>query len=362
MLRELELTNFRSYATARVKLHPEVTLVVGPNASGKTNLLEALYVLATTKSFRAADADLVRRGEEYYRVVVRGKAEYALGLAYTAGGWQKQLTRDGAKVPLAAHVGDLQVVLFEPAHLEMVSGPPEGRRRYVDFILCQTDRRYLKTLRSYKRVLRQRNALLGGAGGGAAVAGSQLFAWNVKLAELAVEIVARRTELLVALGASLPGLYAGVAGAAPELTLEYLPSVSGDYGDGFLEALERNLARDLAAGFTTIGPHREDWRVRFGGAAVGAVASRGEVRTLVLALKLAEMDYLESRTGRRPLLLLDDVFSELDSSRRASLINRLQGRQSVITTTDADAVVRAITSPLAVVRPEELVAAAGAPS
>jgi DNA replication and repair protein RecF len=152
-------------------------------------------------------------------------------------------------------------------------------------------------------------------------------------------------------------LYAGVAGVAPELKLEYLPSVGGEYADGFLEALERNLARDLAAGFTTIGPHREDWRVQFGGEAVGAVASRGEVRTLVLALKLAEMDYLEARTGKMPLLLLDDVFSELDSSRRASLINRLGGRQSIITTTDADAVVRAITSPLAVVRPEDLAAA-----
>ena len=371
----ISLTNFRSYAAAEFALHPEVTLVVGPNASGKTNLLESLYVLATTKSFRAADRDLVRRGSDFLRIVASGsETEYALGLS-VAPVMEKRVSHNGDKRTLAAHIGELQITLFEPDHLNILSGAPEGRRRYLDFILCQTDRGYIKTLQAYKRVLRHRNALLEGSDGrGAVVAPGapgalaasgaapgatgalavQLFPWNLKLTELAMEIVSRRAGLVGALNKLVPGLYAGIAGSEVELFMEYLPGMPlASYGDDFLAALERNLRRDMAAGFTTIGPHREDWRVSFNGAAVGSVASRVETRTLVLALKLAEMDYLEARSGRRPLLLLDDVFSELDHNRRVGLLERLSGHQSVITTTDADSITRDIAAEFAIVRPED---------
>ncbi|HSX02852.1 MAG TPA: DNA replication/repair protein RecF [Candidatus Saccharimonadia bacterium] len=348
-LRELELTNFRSYERARFELHPAVTLVVGPNASGKTNLLESLYVLASTKSFRAKDRDLVRHEQDHFRIVAAGdEAEYALGLSTAGGGLEKKLTHDGAKKTLLAHIGQIQVTLFEPTDLELVAGPPEERRKYLDFILCQTDRRYLKTLQAYKRVLRQRNALLEGFEIGPVR--DQIFAWDVQLAELALAVYERRQTLLAALNAALPALYGDIAGEAVSLELEYLPSVPGQrYGDEFLEALARNLPRDLGAGFTTIGPHREDFRIHFKAGAIGAIASRGETRTVVLALKLAEVAYAEAQTGRRPLLLLDDVFSELDHDRRGYLLERLQGHQAVITTTDADAVTREIRSSHAII-------------
>jgi DNA replication and repair protein RecF len=358
----LEVTNFRSYEGAAFELHPDVTLVVGPNASGKTNLLESLYVLASTKSFRAKDRDLVRHGQDFFRIVARGvedgmgtgvghdpgvgsdpvRVEYAMGLSVAGGptgaGLEKRITHDGVKKTLVGHVGVMQVTLFEPNDLELVSGSPDGRRKYLDFILCQTDRRYLKTLQDYKRVLRQRNALLEGFEIGA-VRG-QIFAWDVKLAELALEIYERRVGLLGVLNEATPLLYRDIAGEVVELRLEYVPSVEGVYAESFLETLTRNLMRDLGAGFTTIGPHREDFRVRFKGAEIGAVASRGEVRTVVLALKLAELGYAEDTTGVRPLLLLDDVFSELDRDRRGYLLGRLRDHQTIITTTDADAVAR----------------------
>jgi len=348
-LLRVSLTNFRSYDTAEFSLHPEVTLVVGPNASGKTNMLESLFVLATTKSFRAADRDLVRKDQDFFRVVASDEqTEYALGLS-VAPVTEKRVSHNGDKRTLSAHVGEIQVALFEPTDLDMVTGPPDLRRRYLDFILCQTDKGYLKTLQAYKRVLRHRNALLEGFDERAVA--SQLFAWNLKLTELAMEMAGRRIELLEALNELVPKLYADIAGSPVVLAMEYLPSVPADsYGDNFLVALEKNLRRDLAAGFTTIGPHREDWRVSFNGSAVGAVASRGETRTLVLALKLAEMDYLEARTGRRPLLLLDDVFSELDHSRRVALLRRLGGRQSVITTTDADSITHDIVNNFTIIR------------
>lgn len=338
-LHRVELTNFRSYEGAAFELHPDVTLVVGPNASGKTNLLESIYVLASTKSFRARDRDLIRADGDHFRIVVASDGpEYALGMSTLGGGVTKKITHDGVKRALAAHVGHIQVTLFEPSELALLAGPPEGRRRYLDFLLCQTDQRYLVTLQHYRRALKQRNALLDAAWG--PVARDQLFTWNLKLAELAVEIYRRRINLLTALGDSTPLLYRDIAGEAAPVSFRYLPSVQGAYDEEFVLALERNLDRDLAAGFTTIGPHREDFAVSFKGGDVMAVASRGEVRTLVLAMKLAELTYAEATTGIRPVLLLDDVFSELDKQRRAYLLDRLDGYQTVITTTDADAITK----------------------
>ena len=336
----MALTNFRSYEQAEFELHPEVTIVAGPNASGKTNLLESLYVLAVTKSFRAHDRDLVRHEQDFFRVVVRAEAaEYALGMSTAGGSVAKKVTHDGAAKPLAAHVGTLQVTLFEPTELELVAGPPEGRRRYLDFLLSQTDRGYLRTLQQYRRVLKQRNALLSGFEVGQIR--DQIFTWDLRLAELAAEIYRRREELIAVLNEMVPDLYGEVAGGREAVGFAYVPSVAGDYAEGFAEALTRNLPRDLAAGFTTIGPHREDFKVAFKNNDIMAVASRGEVRTVVLAMKLAELGYAEARTGVRPVLLLDDVFSELDGRRRGYLLERLNDHQTLITTTDADSVTRA---------------------
>ncbi len=354
-INELELTNFRSYESARFELHPDVTIVVGPNASGKTNLLESLYVLASTKSFRAKDRDLVRHDRDFFRVVARtDEREYAFGLSVATGAMEKRITHDGVRRTLVGHIGQIQVTLFEPSDLELVSGSPEGRRRYLDFILCQTDRGYLKTLQQYRRVLKQRNALLDGFD--MERIREQIFAWDVKLAELACEVYGRRQVLLGVLNKAIPLLYGEIAGGHVGVELEYMPSVAGEYAQGFLETLARNLTRDLAAGFTTIGPHREDFRVRFKNNDITAVASRGEVRTVVLACKLAELEYAEAQTGVRPILLLDDVFSELDRERRSFLLNRLRDHQTIITTTDADAITREFQTPHAIISTAGLMA------
>jgi DNA replication and repair protein RecF len=254
---------------------------------------------------------------------------------------EKRVSHDGVKRSLVSHVGQLQVTLFEPTDLLLVSGPPESRRKYLDFILCQTDRGYLKTLQQYRRALKHRNALLDSPD--FPFVKDQIFTWDLQLANLAGEIYTRRTRLLADLNDALPQLYGDIAGGREDMILTYKPSVASlPYTETFLEALSRGLARDMAAGFTTIGPHREDFEIGFKGGLVEAVASRGEVRTLVLALKLAELDYAQKQTGQRPLLLLDDVFSELDRDRRGFLIERLRDHQTVITTTDADAVTREI--------------------
>jgi DNA replication and repair protein RecF len=334
----IELVNFRSYEDRRFRLSPNINLVVGPNASGKTNLLESVFVLALTRSFRAHDKELVRHDQDFYRVVGQGKGqEFALAYSNQDGKQEKKVSHNQAKKPLAQHIGRIQVVLFEPGDLDMVAGAPEIRRRYLDYILCQTDRQYLLVLAQYKRILRQRNALLSDFN--TSRIKDEIFAWDIKLTEVAAEIYRRRTELLERLQPLAEEFYYGIADERIDLRLEYLPSVpEEDYANGFMTALTSNLTRDLAVGYTTIGPHREDFKISFGHNKVTAVASRGEIRTAVLAMKLAELDYCQASSGQKPILLLDDVFSELDQRRRQDLLVRLQDHQTIITTTEADAI------------------------
>lgn len=338
MINYLRLENFRSYRKGEFELHPDITLVVGPNASGKTNLLESLYVLSRTKSFRAKDADLVRRGESYYLVEVSHSGEsVSLGFSGEGLSSEKRIRRNGVRKSLASHIGTVPVVLFEPSDLQLVSGPPEGRRRYLDGVLAQTDRAYLKSITEYKRILRQRNTLL--SEGDKPGLRDELFGWDVQLAQSANIIYQKRVKLLQHINEVAAGLYEDIAAISVPISLDYQATVdTSDYSSAFIEELASRVRADLGAGFTTIGPHREDFSVSFKGQPINTVASRGEVRTLVLVLKLAELLYNESVTNTRPLLLLDDVFSELDTSRRSYLLKRLQGYQSVITTTDADIV------------------------
>jgi len=353
-LDRLTLTNFRTYQDQQFELDPAITLVVGPNASGKTNLLESIYVLASTKSFRAKDRELIHHGADHYRIVAAaGHEQYALAYQFQDGHQTKKASHNDVKRPLSKHVGQIQAVLFEPGDLAMVSGPPEGRRRYLDYILCQTDAEYLTALNQYRRALKQRNSLLSNFD--TARIKDEIFAWDVKLTEFASTIYSKRQQLVAYLNQRINGIYASIAGGMVEFELNYLPSVKGqNYSDSFLSALATNLTHDLAAGFTTIGPHREDFDISFRGNDITAVASRGEVRTVVLALKLAELEYSEEQSGRRPLLLLDDVFSELDHQRRRDLLLRLTEHQVVITTTEADAIVPDIGSKYRLIETEAI--------
>lgn len=338
VLSRLQLFNFRSYGEQEFNLSEGVNLVIGPNASGKTNFLESLYVLASTKSFRGRDKDLISHNQNYYRIVGSfNEVEYALAFVNDDEKTQKQITWNGVKKTLSGHVGQIQAVLFEPGDLGMVAGAPEIRRRYLDFMLCQTNPNYLQALSGYRRVLKQRNSLL--ANFDTSRIKAEIFVWDIKLTQLAEEIYKNRIKLLKYLNPRAQALYSQIAASDTELELNYKPSVEAEsYADNFMTSLATRLTADLAAGFTTIGPHREDFGIQFKGRNITSVASRGETRTAVLALKLAELEYCEEVTGIRPLLLLDDVFSELDHRRRRDLVKRLQGYQTVITATEAEAI------------------------
>lgn len=334
MISRLTLTNFRSYSEFTTDLNPKLTVVVGPNATGKTNLLEAVFVLATTKSFRAKDTELIRHGESFYRLTAdTTDGEIGLGYQKNDQNTEKRAYHQGNKQSLIKHLSRLKVVLFEPNDTQLILGAPDRRRRYLDFILTQTNPNYLTLTHRYRRVLQQRNRLLSDWTGDTA----ELFAWNVKLAELAADIDAARRQVVDHINKLAESSYAKIAGKAEPVELNYLGAADPlDYPSHFIRLLEANQARDLGAGFTTIGPHRDDMEVNFKDSDITTVASRGEIRTVVLTLKLAELTYIKQATGISPILLLDDVFSELDDQRRTLLTQAFDGHQVIITTTDGD--------------------------
>ncbi|HEY1064379.1 MAG TPA: DNA replication and repair protein RecF [Candidatus Saccharimonadales bacterium] len=337
MIANLRLQHFRSYADASFEFNPGVNIIVGPNASGKTNLLEAVLVTARGSSYRVADADLVMFEQPWARLdgVMSDDTERIIKLvqsprpskSYDIGG--KPLKRLTAQY-------QLPVVLFEPNHLMLLSGSPDGRRAYLDDLLEQTLSGYQNIRLQYARTLRQRNALLKR---GPSVA-EQLFPWNLRLSELAGKIVRARSELVITLNDRLAQLYKDLSHSPAEVLISYESKFEPlQYESLLLKKLEANQDIDFARGFTGNGPHREDFTVTYDGREATETASRGEIRTAVLALKIMELQILEQASGQRPIILLDDVFSELDGSRRKLLTSYIEDYQAFITTTDADIVV-----------------------
>lgn len=337
MITDIRLQAFRSYDDASFEVSPSVNIIVGPNASGKTNLLEAILVLSRGGSYRVRDVDLIQFDKPWARLD-----------AHTAGGErvlklirepaQKVFEIDGQLIRRLTARYRLPVVLFEPTHLQLLTGSPELRRTYLDELLDQLQPGYRTTLRHYQRTLAQRNALLKH---GAAQAAPQLFPWNIRLSELAGTIVKKRVELIDTLSETFTTLYAELSETDKAVSLAYLPKFSVDrYETHMLHRLEADLDIDCARGFTASGPHREDFQVLFDEHLAAETASRGEARTAVLALKVLELQQLEQLHGQPPLLLLDDVFSELDGSRRRLLTKYIEPYQSFITTTDADVVLK----------------------
>lgn len=308
--------------------------MVGPNASGKTNLLEALYVAARGKSFKARDAHLISHHRPWARIdidlagnnprTVKLKEARPVEKSFEVGTQTARRLKPEHLLP---------VVLFEPEHLRLLNGSPRLRREYLDGLIAQIYSQRAELIRRYDRVLKQRNALLKQRTSDQ----DELFVWSVKLAELGGQIYDWRQELVAQLNKHVPGIYSALAGGKHSVSIRYEPSVTGDYKAGLHKHLLSDV--DSRVGFTSAGPHRDDIAFSLDGILSSQAASRGENRTLVLTAKLTELALVEEKFKTKPLLLLDDVFSELDGRRRRELAAYLKGYQTIITTTDADAVV-----------------------
>lgn len=327
-------------------------MVIGPNGSGKTNLLEALYVLARGKSFRVADAELLQHNADWLRVEAKVDDRYRVLTLKKAGPKvEKRLQVDSVTKTRLSASALASVVLFEPRDMQLLTGSPERRREYLDSVLEQLEAGYARLTTQYRRALAQRNALLKQSHH---LPADHLFVWNVRLSELGAQIVSRRRELVQQLQVRASAVYSDISGQKSEVEVQYVTSVQASetaaVASALLHQLEGHIARDRERGFTSVGPHRDDLHLVLNGAPASTSASRGETRSLVVMLKLLEAELLQQRQQQAPLILLDDVFGELDARRRHALATRLHDYQVIITATDAEGVQDALPSSAHVIR------------
>jgi DNA replication and repair protein RecF len=351
-LNRLALENFRSYAAAELLPDERLTIVAGPNGAGKTNLLESIHVTITGRSHRAGtEGELVRHGAPWGRVrldVAAERGETARIELFLPGqgadpGLRKRLTLNGV-ARRTSTVGEVaRAVLFRPEEMLLLVGPPSERRRFLDSIIAQRDRRLARELTELSRVLAQRNALLRAIRREETTPAGLPF-WDERLATLGGSVTAARLALVAELAERLRPLHAAVAPsgeAGQAVRLAYLDSLkeawdrrSGD-AEALAEAYRRRIGevrqKELWNGVSLVGPQRDDLRVELNGRDVAEHASRGQQRTLILALKLAETELL-GEGGPHPIVLLDDIFSELDALRTERALALLLERGQVLVT------------------------------
>ena len=389
-LSHLTLANFRNFIQLELDLNPGVCVFFGANAQGKTTLLEAVYLLAIARSFRAKNerevvnfgaalqgepalvGGAIEKREErlavyigYQPQPVRGATSASLatgekpnggpstagrrgdgpGTPASNGLWsysvRKQIRVSRISRSAAELVGMVGAVLFSADDIELVYGPPSGRRRYLDILISQSDPLYIKALQRYQRVVRQRNQLLKTLREGRAEAGELEF-WDDELVREGSWLTWRRKEAMGHLSALGAEHYQRLGGADQRFQMEYSPSVpvaedSLSTEEQFRESLAAARQRESALAATEVGPHRDDFALSVNGLNMGTFASRGEARTAALTLRLAEASYITSVRGEEPIVLLDDVLSEMDISRRRRVLEKITGYEQVmITTTDPE--------------------------
>jgi DNA replication and repair protein RecF len=343
MLTDLRLQNFRSYKDESFEFDPGVNIIVGPNASGKTNLLEAILMIARGSSYRAKDSELIRFDQSWARLdcnLSNSKQRTIKLVAHPK--LNKTYELESKSYQRLSLANSLPVVLFEPNHLQLLAGKPELRRDYLDDLLEQAVSGYSTLRRKYRRTLTQRNTLLKQA---KQPTQTQLFPWNLRLSELAGHIVRARSQLIAKMNSKASPTYKTLSRTKNNLSFNYQSNwYSDSYQSHLLKKLETDIEIDHSRGFTTSGPHRDDLLILLDNHLSQNSASRGEVRSIVLVLKILELQILQSiRDDQQPLLLLDDVFSELDGKRRHALTDYLVPYQTFITTTDADIVLKHFT-------------------
>lgn len=354
-VKQLALTHLRNYTRLELSLPARIHVLRGDNAQGKTNLLEALFYLATTRSplasserqliqwsaadevipYARAEATFVRGGQEHsleITLVLEPQENGARELAL-----RRKIRLDRAPRRAMDVVGQLNVVLFLPQDVALVDGAPGERRRWLDITLCQIDPAYCRALSRYGRILTQRNALLHALQERRAAVG-ELDYWDAQLCECGGTVLARRAWAVEQLNPLADGVQRTLTGDAEHLSLTYQSGVAlqGDEAAiraAFARALRAARREETARGVTVVGPHRDDLRFALNGVDATVYGSRGQQRTVALALKLAEVDLMAQQTGEMPVLLLDDVASELDAQRCAWLLERISSAQQVLLTT-----------------------------
>jgi DNA replication and repair protein RecF len=340
VLKKLKLVNFRNYAKQEIAFHPGLNILFGQNGQGKTNILESLYYLALTKSFRTnTDQNLVLNNTQFFRIEGdfstdrNRKLISSLSFSGTQG---KQLKLNNQKVPkFSDYIGTIPLVLLAPSDLEITQGGPYQRRKFLDIMLSQSSKLYLYHLLQYRRALKQRNLILQD---GEEIDKATLESWEATLIQHGTILVEKRREAIAELDSMVKQFYVKLSGKEDKVKIVYQTSIAVQnektLSEEYEQAMTQNRERDQQLQTTGIGPHRDDILFLINGKSLRWMGSQGEQKTFIISLKMSEYQYLQETRNNLPLLLFDDIFGELDANRIGNMIQSLsQIGQVFITTT-----------------------------
>lgn len=340
ILKSIELKNFRNYEDLDLKFDSGTNILFGDNAQGKTNILEAAYVSGTTKSHKGSrDKDMIRFGEDesHIRTIVekQGK-EYQLDI-HLKKNRSKGIAINKVPIKKASELfGILNMVFFSPEDLNIIKNGPSERRRFLDAEICQLDKIYLSDLTRYNKILMQRNRLLKDMQHQPQLM-ETLPVWDMQLVEYGKRLIRRRRQFVKELSEIVTGIHRNISGKREELVLRYEPNIDAEFLE---DELNRVREKDRKYAQTSVGPHRDDISFFIRGVDIRKFGSQGQQRTSALSLKLSEIELVRQTIHDTPVLLLDDVLSELDSNRQNYLLNSIHDIQTMITCTGLDEFVR----------------------
>lgn len=355
-LKRLELTNFRNYEHLELELTHNLNILAGQNAQGKTNILEAILFMALSKSPRTAhDSELVRWDQPWSRVrgdvQRRAREGVSIDITLWPNGRKTVKVNEVTRRRLADVIGQVNVVMFGPQDLNLVSGEPALRRRFLNAAIAQTSREYYHNLAQYRKALLQRNRLLKSLMGKPVPPGV-LEVWDEQLAHYGARLMEARIRVVAQLSEQAQEMHHKLAGGRERMTMAYQPSFDLDgataaesLGEVLGRVLEQRRAEELRRGLTLVGPHRDDLELRINGQFARVYGSQGQQRTATLSLKLAELGFVRQWIGETPILLLDDVMSELDDRRREQVLALTDDVEQILITcsqprTFSDAILR----------------------
>ncbi len=336
ILKSLELSNFRNYDFLNIEFDKGTNILFGDNAQGKTNILEAIYLCATTKSHKGTkDCDIIKFGTEeaHIRAYPEKSGEAVQIDMHLRKNKSKGIAIDLRKIKKASELlGIMNVVFFSPEDLAIIKNGPAERRRFVDMELCQLDSFYLYNLNHYNKIVNQRNKLLKDLYLNPSLR-ETLNIWDLQLASYGSKIIERRLSFIRQLNEIIFDIHFRLSGGKEEIEVVYEPDVREEF---LVEALQKNQEKDIKLKMTTVGPHRDDFSFVAGNVDIRKFGSQGQQRTAALSLKLSEIELVKKIAKDTPILLLDDVLSELDSSRQNYLLNNIGDIQTIITCTGLD--------------------------
>ncbi len=328
IIKSITLTNFRNHKQYHLDLNPDTTLILGSNGWGKTSILEAIYILTRGKSFRATDPDIINRDAMFYRIELK----YNNGETRIATYDKQNKTficydKKSRRLPKKARY---PIILFQPSDLNLLGGSPSRHRDYFDRIFSELSDEYSSSLSKYEKALKQRNELLKSDYSSE----SSMFSWNLLLAKYGSSIYKHRQNFTDLINQDLNTTYYSIAENDDQISLQYKTELDNTSESKYLKILEQNYTKDSYLGHTSFGVHRDDFEFFFNQKKADGSASRGETRSIILALKFVEAKITESKLGEKPIILLDDVFSELDNTRRKFLVNNFKNHQVIITSVE----------------------------